>query len=435
MRYIVANVKGTLIGHGYPVLLQSMTNCSTNDIDAAVEQCTALAGAGAGLIRLTTQGEREVESLGKIKAILRSRGIDTPLVADIHFRSDVAILAASVADKVRINPGNFARDPQKARTEFARLLKFCKERGTAVRIGINHGSLGSRITETYGNTPQGMMEAMWEWVEMAEKENFDNLVLSLKASSVPVMTAAYALLQERMEAHGTVYPLHLGVTEAGNADMGRIKSAAGIAALLTKGIGDTIRVSLTESPVNEIPAAAKIVKHCDRLLSGVSYAHIDAEDHEDFIIGAACAYGPGLLAREIDDFSLSATVGGRAVSPEDLEHFKNDLLQATRRRITQCEYVACPGCGRTLYDIEKVFNEVKKRTSHLKGVTIAVMGCIVNGPGEMADADYGYIGAGRGTVSIYRKQTPVMQRIPQEEAIERLVELIEQDRRLSDETV
>ena len=432
MKYIVADIKGVKIGHGHPCLIQSMCNTDTNDIDSSVSQCRALHDAGSRLIRLTTQGLREVESLRQIRDKLRSMGISTPLVADIHFNSDAALAAAAIADKVRINPGNFHRDHQQACLQFKKFLQVCRENSTAVRIGINHGSLGARITERYGNTPEGMMEAIWEWVDMCREEHFENLVLSLKASSVPVMVKAYRLLYRRMEETGVIYPLHVGVTEAGNGDMGRIKSAAGTAALLREGIGDTIRISLTENPVNEIPVAARVASYIaegkNPLQKDCSF-RVDAPTWENFIIDAACAIGPSLLDGSKDDFTLSGSVGGKELSEAEIDRFRNDILQATKRRITQCEYVACPSCGRTLYDIETVFSEVIRRTSHLKGLTIAVMGCIVNGPGEMADADYGYVGEGRGKVTLYRGKEPVLRSIPQDEAIDRLLSLIETDRK------
>ena len=443
MRYITADVRDVHIGHDFrPIVVQSMCNCDTNDIDAAVAQCEELYGAGCRLIRLTTQGLREVESLGKIKSRLHSMGIRVPLVADVHFSSEVAVAAAAVADKVRINPGNFAKDHEVACSQFRRFLEECRRHGTAVRIGINHGSLGARITELYGNTPKGMQEAMSEWVQMCIDEDFYNVVLSLKASNVPVMTQAYILLQQWMEERGIIFPLHLGVTEAGNGDMGRIKSAAGLATLLSKGIGDTIRVSLTEPPVNEILPARLIADFFGSGMApkdfiteekdGIPSFRLQCDSHEDFIVKASCIVGPMLVDKEIDDFNISCSYNGREADSAETEQFKSDIMQATRRRITQCEYIACPSCGRTLYDIESTFNEVKRRTSHLRGLTIAVMGCIVNGPGEMADADYGYIGEGRGKVSIYRGKEAVVRSVPQEKAIDVLLELIEKDGRSTD---
>jgi len=433
MKTVRAQVGEVTIGQGCPVVIQSMCNTDTNDIEGSVAQCTALYEAGASIVRLTTQGIREVESLARIKEQLSLRNVSVPLVADIHFSSDTAIAAASVADKVRINPGNFHKDFDKASSQFIRFLSECKKYGTAVRIGINHGSLGSRIIEKYGNTPNGMVEAIWEWVEMCRSEHFENVVLSLKASNVPVMVAAYRLLDKKMESEGIRYPLHLGVTEAGNGDMGRIKSATGLATLLGEGIGDTIRVSLTENPVNEIPVARAIADYfSSRQKNGISSSdaafHIDASSYSDLLVKASCSIGPLLLDRKIDNFTLSASIGGKICDSSIIDELKTDIMQATRRRIDRCEYVACPSCGRTQYDIEKVFNEIKSRTSHLKGVTIAVMGCIVNGPGEMADADYGYVGEGKGKVTLYKGHSPVIRGIPQEEAIDRLIKLIESEK-------
>ena len=443
MRYITAKARNLSIGRDTrPIVVQSMCNCDTNDIESAVAQCREMYRAGAQLLRLTTQGKREVESLAVIKDRLTKEGIDVPLVADVHFSSDVAIAAASVADKVRINPGNFAKDHETAKKQFELFLNECRKYGTAVRIGINHGSLGQRITEIYGNTPKGMQQAMSEWVNMCIENDFYNVVLSLKASNVPVMTQAYILLEQWMEERGIIFPLHLGVTEAGNGDMGRIKSAAGLATLLSRGIGDTIRVSLTEPPVNEILPARLIAEFFDTTQKPSDYQtgtvdevpsfELRCASHEEFIVKASCIIGPMLVNKEIDDFDISCIYGDKQADKSEIEQFKSDIMQATRRRMTQCEYIACPSCGRTLYDIEPVFEEVKRRTSHLRGLTIAVMGCIVNGPGEMADADYGYIGEGRGKVSIYRGREAVVRSVPQEKAINVLLEIIEKDGRNTD---
>lgn len=419
------------IGGGHPVLVQTMCNTSTDDIAASLAQCRAMAAAGADLIRLTTQGLRQVESLRQIKEQLRAEGIPTPLVADIHFLADAALAAASVADKVRINPGNFAKEHEVACVKFRELMALCKQHGTAIRIGLNHGSLGERITQRYGATPLAMKEAVMEWLRMCVKEDFFQVVVSLKASNTLVMVEAYRLLYAAMRDElGYLFPLHLGVTEAGNGDEGRIKSAVGIGTLLGEGIGDTIRVSLTEDPVHEIPAGRQIVA---AIAEGYSpkggRSVVEASDWNDFIIKASCLWGPSLLDKKIDDFSLEgSTIGGAPVSEADGARFRDLLLQACRRRFTRPEYIACPGCGRTLYDLESTFNEVKRRTAHLAGVKIAVMGCVVNGPGEMADADYGYVGEGRGHVTLYRGRTPVLRYIPQEEAIDKLLELIEGDR-------
>ena len=421
-----------VIGGGHPILVQTMCNTSTDDIEGSTAQCRAMAAAGADLIRLTTQGLKQVESLRKIKEHLRAEGIDTPLVADIHFLADAALAAASVADKVRINPGNFAREHEVACAKFRELIALCKANGTAIRIGLNHGSLGERITQRYGNTPLAMKEAVVEWLKMCIEEDFYNVVVSLKASNTIVMVEAYRLLYAAMRDDlGCLFPLHLGVTEAGNGDEGRIKSAVGIGTLLGEGIGDTIRVSLTEDPVREIPAGRQIVA---AIAAGYSprggRSVVEAADWNDFIIKASCLWGPSLLDKKIDDIDLAgSTIAGAPLSDADAQRFSDLLLQACRRRFTRPEYIACPGCGRTLYDLESTFNEVKRRTSHLAGVKIAVMGCVVNGPGEMADADYGYVGEGRGHVTLYRGRTPVLRYIPQEEAIDRLLALIEEDQK------
>ena len=453
-------------------MVQTMCNTHTQDVEASVAQCLQLAAAGAQMIRLTTQGLKEVEALKEIKRRLRNAGCTVPLVADVHFTSDVAIAAAAVAEKVRINPGNFAKEHREAKEKFKKFLQVCKEHKTAVRIGLNHGSLGERITNLYGNTPLGMKEAAMEWVEMALAEDFHNFAVSLKASNTVVMVEAYRLLKREMQSRGLSFPLHLGVTEAGNGDTGRIKSAVGIGTLLAEGIGDTIRVSLTENPVNEI-ITGNIIKEWykpQENLVSQAYLHkvqIDTQlrhgvtvpllsyrvkNREEFLIKASCDFGPYLLDKKIDDFQLtcnfiapdgatapdgapdgaapdaaSGTAGNeRELSRAEIEEFKENLLQATRRRFTKPEYIACPGCGRTLYNLEETLNAVKARTAHLKGVKIAVMGCIVNGPGEMADADFGYVGEGAGKVSIYRGKEAVMRSVPQEEAIERLLEIIEQ---------
>ena len=439
MKKLTVNVGNVSIGNGGKIVVQTMCNTPTADIEASFRQCVELSNAGAQIIRLTTQGLKEVSALKVIKEMLRDKGILTPLVADVHFSYEVAHEAAKVADKVRINPGNFAKDHDVAIREFARLTDICKEHSTAIRIGVNHGSLGDRIVEKYGNTPAGMKEAAMEWIKMAEDNNFDRMIISLKASNTIVMTKAYSLLYDEMLNNRVIYPLHLGVTEAGNGDEGRIKSAVGLSALLSKGIGDTIRVSLTESPLNEIHAADLIVKffektgrYCtvlEKIKSGNLNFIYNTETWDEFILEAACEIGPHLLEKSIDDFSVSAFVAGQAISDHLIDNFKDNLMQAARRRFSKPEYIACPGCGRTLFNLESVFNEVKRRTSHLKGYNIAVMGCIVNGPGEMADADYGYVGEGRGKVSIYRGKTPVFRSVPESEAIDILLKLIDSDAR------
>ena len=427
------NVKNLVIGGNTPIKVQTMCNTHTQDVAPSVAQCVEMAKAGAQLIRLTTQGMKEVEALAEIKKQLVELDIDTPLVADVHFSSDVAIAVAKIADKVRINPGNFAKEHSVAQSQFKKFIEVCKEYNTAVRIGLNHGSLGERIINLYGDTPLGMKEAAMEWLNMCIEEDFYNVVISLKASNTVVMTTAYRLLWDAMKESGHIFPVHLGVTEAGNGDTGRIKSAVGIAALLKDGIGDTIRVSLTENPVNEIPVAQTIADYFDKgeykgaELAANPTMHYECSSWDEFIIKASCDFGPLLLDKVIDDFNVSANINGSAVSVEQIDDFKDNLQQAARRKFTKPEYIACPGCGRTLYNLEETFNEVKRRTSHLKGVRIAIMGCIVNGPGEMADADFGYVGEGKGKVCIYKGKEPVMRSVPQEEAIDALLKVIEEN--------
>lgn len=395
--------KDLVIGGGAPIAIQTMCNTHTKDVEATIAQCRRLAAAGSQLIRITVPGLTDVEAFRQIHDTLRAEGIGTPLVADIHFSSETAIAVASVAEKVRINPGNFHRDHDIARQRFGEFLDVCRAHGTAIRVGVNHGSLGKYITEQYGNTPKGMAIAAMEWLRMCRDKDFDQVVVSLKASNTVVMVQAYRNLVKMMEAEGMAYPLHVGVTEAGGGDSGRIKSCVGIATLLEEGIGDTIRVSLTEDPENELPVARYLAER----YSGIR------PSEENPMLKAACDFGPALLDRKIDDFDLAD------------EYLKNEILQAARRRFYRPEYIACPGCGRTMYDLQKAYAEVQAKTAHLKGLVIAVMGCIVNGPGEMADADWGYVGEGGGHVTIYKKDVPVARHVPEAEAPDRLLELIE----------
>lgn len=443
MNTLTVNIgKSLTIGGDSPIVVQTMCNTHTSDVDASVAQCIRLHQAGAQMIRLTVPSPAQVESLREIKTKLRAEGLDTPLVADVHFSSEIAIAAASVVEKVRINPGNFHKDHEKAREQFARLVEVCKENGTAIRIGLNHGSLGERITNLYGNTPLAMKEAVMEWLQMCVDNDFYNVVVSLKASNTFVMVEAYRLLAKEMEETGVVFPLHLGVTEAGNGDAGRIKSAVGISALLSEGIGNTIRVSLTEDPACEIPVAQYLADRYDhRIHSSMSSLVINgrkavatyaAPSREKLLLDFACDFGKRLLDKELDEVELRGFYmeDGNEISldgSEYADYLVDELMQAARRRFYRPEYIACPGCGRTMYNLESTFNEVKRRTSHLKGMVIAVMGCIVNGPGEMADADWGYVGEGNGKVSIYKGKTPVLRHVPETEAIDRLLELIEQN--------
>ncbi len=429
-----------IIGGESPIIVQTMCNTHTSDVEASVKQCVRLYEAGAQMIRLTVPSLAQVESLAQIKEELRSQGIMTPLVADVHFSSEIAIAAAAVVEKVRINPGNFHKDHEKAREQFARLVEVCKEHGTAIRIGLNHGSLGERITNLYGNTPLAMKEAVMEWLDMCVENEFTNVVVSLKASNTFVMTEAYRLLAKQMQESGHMFPLHLGVTEAGNGDGGRIKSAVGISVLLSEGIGNTIRVSLTEDPANEIPVAQYLADRYDHKITSSmttlslegkkAVATYHAPSREKLLLDFSCDFGKRLLDKELDEVVLCGTYmdGENQVVLDDSEYARyltDELMQAARRKFYRPEYIACPGCGRTMYNLEGTFDEVKRRTAHLKGMVIAVMGCIVNGPGEMADADWGYVGEGNGKVSIYKGKEPIMRHVPENEAIDKLLELIE----------
>ena len=441
METLSVQVGNITIGGDAPIVVQTMCNTHTSDVEASVAQCLRLHEAGAQLIRLTVPSLGQVENLKEIKERLRAAGVDTPLVADVHFSSEIAIAAASVVEKVRINPGNFHKDHEKAREQFARLVEVCKENGTAIRIGLNHGSLGDRITNLYGNTPLAMKEAVMEWLQMCVENDFYNVVVSLKASNTFVMVEAYRLLDKQMQETGVVFPLHLGVTEAGNGDGGRIKSAVGISALLSEGIGKTLRVSLTEDPACEIPVAQYLADRYDHHLHSTmsslslegkkAIATYYAPSRERLLLDFSCDFGKRLLDKELDEVELRGTFVDENSNEVTLdgseyaEYLVDELMQAARRRFYRPEYIACPGCGRTMYNLEGTFEEVKRRTAHLKGMVIAVMGCIVNGPGEMADADWGYVGEGNGKVSIYKGKTPLLRHVPETEAIDKLLELIE----------
>lgn len=443
MKTLTAKVGDVLIGGGNPIVVQTMCDTHTNDVEATVAQCVRLYEAGAEIIRITVPGPADVECVKSIKSRLRELGINVPIVADIHFSSQTAIMVAPFVEKVRINPGNFHRDHNEARRQFARLIEVCRENGTAIRIGVNHGSLGDYITNLYGNTPEAMSKAAMEWLSMCQDADFDNVVVSLKSSNTIVMVEAYRILLAAMKENGRIYPLHVGVTEAGNGDSGRIKSCVGISTLLSEGIGDTIRVSLTEDPENELPVARYLAARYGRTIvssmTSVSVqgrkaiASYDSPSKETFLLDVSCDFGKRLLDKTLDDLELVGTFkddSGAVVSIQDSgfgAYLVDELMQATRRRFYKPEYVACPGCGRTMYDLRKAFEEVKARTSHLKNTVIAVMGCIVNGPGEMADADWGYVGEGNHKVTIYKGKNPVLRHIPDSEAVERLVELVEKD--------
>ena len=439
------------IGSEYPVRIQTMANTSTNDIEGSVEQAGRCFAAGAELLRFTTQGIREVESLAQIHKDLSSV---VPLVADVHFQSDVADAAAGIVEKVRINPGNYIDPARKfkqidytdeeyqseldrLRSRFVQLLDICKTHKTALRIGVNHGSLSDRIMSRYGDTPEGMVESCMEFLRVAVAENFKDIVLSIKASNTRVMVTTVRLLVWQMAEEGMAFPLHLGVTEAGEGEDGRVKSAVGIGALLADGIGDTIRVSLSEAPEKELPVARALVDYFADEQQSIRYTpstQVKIEDKTVYFSNADTdwqlfqLHAAAECGRLLWDYNCSELVlNNDNFNVEDLIRLSKDILQAARVRMYKTEYISCPGCGRTLFELEQTIAQIKAATSHLQGLKIGIMGCIVNGPGEMADADYGYVGAGRGKVSLYRGKECVLKNIPQEEAVEQLLKLIELD--------
>ena len=436
------------IGGDNPIRIQSMTTTNTNDTEACVAQAMRIVEAGGELVRLTTQGTREAENMRNISEALKARGINVPLVADVHFNANVADVAARYCEKVRINPGNYV-DPARTfkQLEYTneeyqaelrkideRLVPFiniCKEHHTAVRIGVNHGSLSDRIMSRYGDTPAGIVESCMEFLRIFRREQFNDVVISIKASNTVVMVQSVRLLVERMNSENMHYPLHLGVTEAGEGEDGRIKSAVGIGALLTEGIGDTIRVSLSEEPECEIPVARKLVNlipECvalrEEVLKSINNDTItltlDAPDMETLQLKAAMAVGALLIDRKATKLVISSPL----LSPAESVALADAILQAARIKFTKTEYISCPGCGRTLYNLQQTIARIKEATREFVGLKIGIMGCIVNGPGEMADADFGYVGAGPGKVSLYRQKECVEKNIPEEEAVERLLQLI-----------
>lgn len=593
------------IGGDAPIRIQSMTTTNTNDTEACVEQAERIIKAGGELVRLTTQGRREAENLKNINAQLRADGFNTPLVADVHFNANVADVAALYAEKVRVNPGNYvdparvfkkieytdaeyADELKKLEDRFVPFLNICKEHHTAVRIGVNHGSLSDRIMSRYGDTPEGIVESCMEFLRICKKEQFDNVVISIKASNTVIMVRTVRLLVDEMDRNDMHYPLHLGVTEAGEGEDGRIKSAVGIGALLADGIGDTIRVSLSEEPEAEIPVARHLVDYITKreghlmvpttaspdfdwlrperrktraaggiggsnvpvviasLPNGQTSADVDfsADTTPDYIycgsslpanrkegqkyivdfnaytgakdtypifpynatpfissvkadvkflvlqLGApseeylACLkahpevvviavsnqqnklgeqralthelwtnglFNPVVFAQmyrhsaqEKADFQLEAAADMGAlmidglcdgiwlmndgdINVRDVADTSFAILQAARLRTSKTEYISCPGCGRTLYDLRSTIAKIKAATAHMKGLKIGIMGCIVNGPGEMADADYGYVGAGPGKISLYKQKMCVEKAIPESEAVEHLLRFIEED--------
>lgn len=531
-----AQVGAVEIGGNAPIVIQSMTNVDTNDIEAAVAQIERLAEVGAALVRLTAQGVKEAKSLATIHSKVRSDGYDIPLSADIHFNPKVAFEAAKYVEKVRINPGNFY-DParkfqhldytqesyqtevQALQDSFATFLEHLRSHNTALRIGVNHGSLSDRIMSRYGDTPEGMVESCMEFLEVCQAKNFHDVVLSLKSSNPIVMVETVRLLVARMDQKDMHYPLHLGVTEAGNGEDGRIKSAVGIGTLLAEGLGDTIRVSLSEEPEAEIPVARDLVQ-CVEALSkskpldlefhkqGTPYRSTEkplvvmdrsplfnqlneaerpdiqvdtltdfevindvkalqkqsfsTQDNKPLLVQLTNAYAPTLMLQALDEVMtvpyilevdcsgipeetlpvwLGFQLGGalmrgqlsglylhsNSCDPLTLNSIAFGLLQASRRRISRTEFISCPGCGRTLFNLQSTVAKIKAATQHLRGLKIGVMGCIVNGPGEMADADYGYVGSAPGKVDLYKQKERIRRGVPQEEAVGALIQLIKEN--------
>ena len=444
----VCHVGNIEIGGNNPIRIQSMATTDTNDTEGSVAQAKRIIDAGGELVRFTTQGTREAENMKNISARLKADGYTTPLVADVHFTAHTADVAAQYCEKVRINPGNYvdpgrtfkhleytdaeyAEELKKIEAKLVPFLNICKEHHTAVRIGVNHGSLSDRIMSRYGDTPEGIVESCMEFLRIFRRENFNDVVISIKASNTVVMVTTVRLLVKTMDQEDMHYPLHLGVTEAGEGEDGRIKSAVGIGALLTEGIGDTIRVSLSEEPECEIPVARKLVDlipECTRLRAEAEASiqddtitlDIDAPDWETLQLKAAMAVGALLIEKKAHQLSIVNS----QFSIEKLTELSDAILQAARIKFTKTEYISCPGCGRTLYNLQETIARIKAATSHLVGLKIGIMGCIVNGPGEMADADYGYVGAGRGKISLYKQKVCVAKNIPEEEAVERLLQLI-----------
>ncbi len=442
------------IGGDAPIRIQSMATVDTNDTEGCVAQAKRIIDAGGELVRFTTQGTREAENMQHISARLKADGYTTPLVADVHFNAHVADVAACYCEKVRINPGNYV-DPgrvfkhleytdEEYREELLKIerrlipfINICKEHHTAVRIGVNHGSLSDRIMSRYGDTPAGIVESCMEFLRIFKQEDFNDVVISIKASNTVVMVQTVRLLVETMDREDMHYPLHLGVTEAGEGEDGRVKSAVGIGALLTEGIGDTIRVSLSEEPEEEIPVARALVEmipECSQLRAEAEKQinnntitlHVPATSYEELMLKASMATGALLIDGKAKDLIIT-TDSFQGVDESVLKNLQNAILQAARVKFTKTEYISCPGCGRTLYDLRSTIARIKAATSHLVGLKIGIMGCIVNGPGEMADADYGYVGAGRGKISLYHRKECVMKNIPEEEAVDRLLELIEKE--------
>lgn len=526
----IVQVGDTPLGGFHPIRVQSMCTTSTMDTEASVQQTLRIAEAGGEYVRLTTQGTREAENMQAINAGVRAAGCNVPLVADVHFNANVADVAARYCEKVRINPGNYvdtarqfrqleytdaeyAQELQKIEDRLIPFINICKEHDTAVRIGVNHGSLSDRIMSRYGDTPEGIVESCMEFLRIFVKHDFRDVVISIKASNTVVMVQSVRLLVTEMTREGMTFPLHLGVTEAGEGEDGRIKSAVGIGALLQDGMGDTIRVSLSEEPEAEIPVAKDIVEYVTATRKDADlpidpetvqipsfYNWLKPERRQTTRVGevgggqvpvvwtavpveGVVVLNPFTLDADTADFLRNHSeviVVSRPRTANRLgEHralvfalenlglhnpvlaFHDDtdmvhaaielgvlfidglmdgivipdeqlglsILQAVRARFSKTEYISCPGCGRTLYDLQGTIARIKQATGHLKGLKIGIMGCIVNGPGEMADADYGYVGAARGKISLYKGKQCVEKNIPEEEAVEHLLKLIAEDRK------
>ena len=451
-------VGGVMLGSSYPIRIQSMANTSTMDTEGSVAQAKRIVEAGGEIVRFTTQGQREALNMKNISEALRADGFQVPLVADVHFNAAVADTAATICEKVRINPGNYvdpartfkkleytdeeyADEIKKIDQRFVPFLNICKEHHTAIRIGVNHGSLSDRIMSRYGDTPEGMVESCMEFLRICVREQFQDVVISIKASNTVVMVRTVRLLVVQMATEGMAFPLHLGVTEAGEGEDGRIKSAVGIGALLCEGIGDTIRVSLSEAPEREIPVAKKLVEsieECAVLREQAKAAKADdtvvVEFHEknweDLQLKAAMTVG----ALFIDQLAHQLVIKNDGFAEEKLTELADAILQAARIKFTKTEYISCPGCGRTLYNLEETIAKIRsavseraKNDKRFATLKIGIMGCIVNGPGEMADADYGYVGAAMGKVSLYKQKVCVEKNIPEKDAVERLIQFIEDD--------
>lgn len=453
----VVQIGNLALGGMHTIRIQSMTNTQTMDTAATVAQTIRLVEAGCEIVRITAPGIKEAENLVHIKKELKNHGIHIPLIADIHFNPKAAEVAAQIVEKVRINPGNYVDrnrgkvdysdseyrfELEKIAERLSPLLRICKTNGTAIRIGTNYGSLSERILAKYGNTPHGMVESAMEFVQICEDFGFQNLVLSMKASKVGIMLKANQLLVKRMIEAGKYYPLHLGVTEASNGVEARIKSAAGIGSLLASGIGDTIRVSLAEAPEAEISVAQKLVNFYGRSRKNTvqnqpATNRIIGKDNssilkiqypgipfDELLIRSAVDCTLRYQEEKVSDIQIS---NQEETSTPSLKTLEQNILQALGIRHFKTEFIACPSCGRTQFNLIAALEKVKKQTSQLKNLTIAVMGCIVNGPGEMADADYGYVGAGPGKVTIYKGSVPVLKNIQEKHAIQSLIDLIKSE--------